>query len=426
MQRKIDVQELKPGMIPASDVLAGNGRLLVNSGIALSGQHIRALKTWGIREIVVNEPGHFQNTQQTAIDTAQEKEVYQDPELLDLASKKIMPFLVHADLEHPAMQELFRLAQIRLAREMARNPDMRVASGPRTQTRRHGEILFGKQEPKAVNLDPDSLDFESLEFPPLPELSLKLQESMLDPECTAAGLAEIINLKPELSKRLLNVVNSSFYGLPFKVESIFQALTLLGTKQVTMMALSVLFKSILQRLKPREMNMNRFWRHSMACAIAARSIGSFKGGMNIERLFLAGMLHDIGKVILMQNFPQQMNLAHKKTEQGKNLSYLAEYEALGVDHARIGGLLLSRWKFSLILEHTVSYHHFPGHSMHLPETAVVHIADIAVHTFLLGQEGFGYVPPMDSNAWEVLGLDPAIFASCLQQVDRFLHKSSKT
>ncbi len=393
MKRKINVHKLEPGMIPASDLLAGNGRLLVNSGIPLSGKHIRALKTWGIREVVVKAPGDSQNTQQSETDTDQGGEAYQDPELLDLAAKKIQPFLVHADLEHPAMQELFRLAQIRLAREMARNPDLRFAPTRSNQTRMHGEILFGKQQPRPVTMDTGSLDFESLEFPSLPEISLKLQEALVDPKCTAARLAETISLESQLSKRLLNIINSSFYGFPFRIESIFQALTLLGTKQVSMMALGLLFKSILRRLKPREMNMNKFWRHSIACAIAARTIGSFRGGMNIERLFLAGMLHDIGKVILMQNFPQHMCHAQKKSDRGEKLSYLAEYEVLGVDHARIGGLLLSKWKFSLILEHTVSYHHSPGLSMHLPETAVLHIADILAHTCLLGSEAFEYVPP---------------------------------
>ncbi|WP_291320281.1 HDOD domain-containing protein, partial [Desulfonatronospira sp.] len=298
MNRKINVHNLEPGMIPASDLLAGNGRLLVNSGIPLSGKHIRALKTWGVREVLVREPPGSQNSQQTGNDTGQDKEVYQDPELLDLAAKKMQPYLVHVDLEHPAMQELFRLAKMRLAREMARNPDLRFVSTHSTQTRMHGEVLFGKQQPQPVTSDPDSLDFNSLEFPYLPELSLKLQEALVDPKCSAAKLADIISLESGFSRRLLNVVNNSFYGFTFRIESIFQALTLLGTRQVTMIALSLHIKSMFKSLKPPGMNMNKFWKHSMACAIAARIMGSFRGAMNMERLFLAGILHDIGKVIL--------------------------------------------------------------------------------------------------------------------------------
>ncbi len=422
MKCKINVHKLEPGMIPASDLLAGNGRLLVNSGIPLSGKHIRALKIWGVTEVEIRETGGYPQTEQS--DTSGDGEVWQDPELLELAEKRIQPKFVHTDLEYPAMQEMFSLARVRLAREMARNPDLRDPPAHQPQTRTHGEILFGKHQSRPEQMDPGRLDFDSLEFPPLPLLTVQLQEALTDPQCTAARLAAIINRDPELSRRLLNLVNSSFYGFPFRIESVSQALNLLGTKQSFMMVLVFLFRSTFQGLKIQEMNLRKFWRHSIACAIAARTMGSFREGMNKERLFLAGMIHDIGKTILMLNFPQHMGQARKKAAREKKLSWQAESAVMGTDHALAGGMLVAKWKLPLILEHSVRYHHAPNRSLHFPDTAVVHVADILVHACSMHGDGPEYVPPLDARAWEILGLDPAVFALCLKKVDRFLQKSS--
>ncbi len=420
MDQNISVHKLEPdifrnfgerSLLPkAKDVFIPPG--LISTGVP--GGH-SSLKRAG-------QQGKAENKE---ADAKHETPCCSNEELLQRAEKLLLPCFVHNDLDHPAVQEIFRLAGKRLAKTLAGDPKTSFAPVQRIRTRRHGEILFGKNQALIKPADQMIVNLNELELLPLPGLVQEMQKAMVDPKCTAATLAGIMEQYPGISRRLLKVVNSSFYSLPIRIDSVFQAAAILGIKRLSMLVLGLTIRSVFKEVAPSSMDMKKFWRHSMACAIASKTMGAARMGLNNERLFLAGLLHDIGRLILMKNHPEYMRLAEKKAVKERKAHYFAEAEVLGLDHAEVGGLLVSRWKFSLVLEQIISCHHEPSLSVHPVETAIVHVADILANVYTLDMENEEYVPPLDPYAWELLKLDPAVFAPCLRRIDRVLEQKQK-
>jgi len=423
MNRELSVHELEPGMIPDRDLRSRNGRLLVPGGLSLSRDHIRALKIWGVTRVRIRDFSDLQASTETEDHAEQDVQQLPDPELLERAEKMILPRFSLSDLEQPAMKEIFSLAAKRLASRLGRDPEFTLPP-QETQTRVHGEILFRKHQNRSRPSDPANLDISDLELSPLPQVTLRLQEALTDPKCSASTLAEIIEQDSDLSQRLLRLTNSSFYNLPIRINSITQAMTVIGLRQMSMMVLGMTVKSIFRGLGSGDLNMKKFWKHCMGCAIAARTLGGVRGGVNTERVFLAGLLHDIGRMVLMEKYPEEMRRAERKARQNRQLPHEAEALVLGTDHALVGGRLLAGWKFSLILEHAVKYHHQPSLSLHRRETALVHIADSLLHACSLEESRDDFVPPVDPETWEAVKLEPEVFALCMRRVDRVLSKKS--
>ena len=421
MSRDISVHQLEPGMIPESDLRSRNGRLLVVRGTPLSRIQIRALKTWGVNSVTLRDSSDQENTFEDRPYTKTDDHDLHDPKLQDQAEKMILPRFARTDLEHPAMREMYSLAKIRVAKELKSNPDLVHAAPKSTQTRMHGEILFGKNQPQPDSINFKTVNPEDLGLLSLPSVSLNLQKALIDPKCTQSTVADLINKDPNLSSRLLKLINSSLFGLPFKVESIYQAITIIGSKQVSMLVLGLTFRSMFRQIAPASMDIKQFWKHCMACAVAARTMGAGMGGVNPERLFLAGLLHDIGWLILMNKFPIQMARVQKMTRQGEITRQVAESQVFGMDHAKFGATIIAKWKFSLILENTIRYHHEPAHSLNFLETGILHTADILVHAFGINKIRGENVPGLDFITWEALSLDPAVFGQCMKQIDRIVH-----
>ena len=424
MSQNISVHQLKPGMVPATDLRSGNGRLLGVKGAPLSRAQIRALKTWGVSSVTLVDMPDQETFSEELPEMKTDSSEGHDPQTLEQAEKLILPRFALTDLEHPAMQEMFNLARLRMAGELSRDPDLLLSSPQKKQTRMHGDILFGKHQPQPESMDLQTLDPEAMGLLPLPDVSIDLQQALIDPKCTAATLTELINQDPKLSARLLKLINSSMYGLPFRVESIYQAMTNLGSRQLSMLVLGLTVRSMFRQIAPPSMDIKQFWKHSMACAIAARTIGAGLGGVNTERLFLAGLLHDAGWIILMDKFPGHMRSAQKNARLEKKTRHKAEEEVLGIDHAGLGGMLIAKLKFSLILEHTVRYHHAPALSVHPSESGIIHLADILMHACGINKMSNEYVPPLDADTWDILSLDPAVLALSLRHIDLFLFRNS--
>jgi HD-like signal output (HDOD) protein len=131
----------------------------------------------------------------------------------------------------------------------------------------------------------------------LPTIYFELQAALNDPNKTFQDLGDIISFDPALSARLLKIVNSPFYGFPSKIDTISHATSIIGRDQLTDLALATLVIYQFRGIPNNLFNMEKFWRHSMACGVVARSIAEFRGEKNVERFYLAGILHDIGRLV---------------------------------------------------------------------------------------------------------------------------------
>lgn len=247
----------------------------------------------------------------------------------------------------------------------------------------------------------------------------QLHEAINNPKISFSDIAGIINKDSSLSLRLLKIANSSFYSFPRKIETITQAITVIGTNQLRDMVLATTVMKSFNGISNSLINMDLFWRHSIVCGLASRIIATYKHKPNVDRFYVSGLMHDIGRLILCMKFPKQVNKALNLSQTKDKLLHAAERDVTGYDHAAIGGALLHAWKLPESLEEAVAFHHSPSSATRYPfEAAVVHLADIIANALQIGSSGELFVQPLDTSAWEVVDLPASIMSAIINQIER--------
>ncbi len=225
-----------------------------------------------------------------------------------------------------------------------------------------------------------------LDLPTLPTVVAKIVELVDNPKTNAKTLARLISSDPALTARILKLANSAYYGFPRRIGTINLAIVVLGFNAVRDLAVSA---SIVDRLNldpdsPR-FDMSGFWEHSLGVAIAARMVQRLGGSHIIGEAFVAGLLHDIGRLVIVRYMPQEYAEICALMEQEEMDLWAAERQVLQMNHAQIGSLLCKRWHLPEPLCEAINWHHEPL-AQEKPEqlTALVHVADLLVHR--MGQD----------------------------------------
>ena len=254
----------------------------------------------------------------------------------------------------------------------------------------------------------DPLDVVQLEvrLPPLPAVMLELQNVLQRRNFSADNVAAVIAKDPGLTAWLLKLVNSPYYGFSAKVSTISRAVALVGTRQIQTLAIGGALNSLAVLLPKGLLDMELFWRHSVAVGVVAQEIWKLSGRSESEQLFVSGILHDAGKLALAYAAPQIMSIMNKHYGRDAEPSYMLEKRLLDFDHARLGGMLLHRWNMPLPLVIAVLRHHNVDEPVRYPEAAAVHVADILVTALNISDRNLPPVPPLSMDAWNVLGLPP--------------------
>lgn len=222
----------------------------------------------------------------------------------------------------------------------------------------------------------------------------------------ASDIAAVISEDPALSARLLRLVNSSFFAFPRHVDSIQLAVTMAGTAQIRDLVLATSVVALFGEIPGSELDMDRFWRHALACGVGARVLASMHGEANVEACFLAGLLHDVGRLVLLQELPEAMGQAMALArEEGIELQD-AERRVLGCDHAQVGQALVERWNLGALLEEAVAFHHAPVLATRFPwQTSAVHVADVMAECAGWGHSGACVAPALAPEAWCRVGVE---------------------
>ena len=227
-------------------------------------------------------------------------------------------------------------------------------------------------------------------IPTLPESSTRLFALLNDKNSSASDFESVIKPDPALTTNLLKVVNSSFFGLTRQVISIHQAISLLGLKRVSEIAAGVGFAQVMPpKIPGYEIDSSNFWLHCAAVAILSERMAQELKLPIPDLTFTAGLLHDLGKLVIGSFLVQESDALLKKLkEHNKPLIYI-EKEILGTNHSEIGHALAERWALPEIIAESVLWHHSPEK---IPEGTdpllidLVHIADGLAHTLGLGAD----------------------------------------
>ena len=242
-------------------------------------------------------------------------------------------------------------------------------------------------------------------FASLPEIFLKVEEVLEQPNSGASDLARVIEGDPALTARLLRLVNSAVYGQVSKIEEVPSAVVVMGTAQLRELVLACSVVNAFQSNSSDILDLEFFWRHSIACGVLARSFGMQKKEANVERFLVAGLLHDIGRLVLIAERPQAMADALAMAREQRALLFRVEQDQLGFTHAELGGHLLQNWALSTRLVESTTWHHAPAGAKNFPlDAGIVHVADLMVNALVMGSSGETLVPALDPDAWNTLDL----------------------
>lgn len=266
---------------------------------------------------------------------------------------------------------------------------------------------------------PHDLVKQNVRIISLPLVHMRLDEVVNNPYSSVIDIGLIIAEDQGLTARLLKLANSPFYAFPSKIETINQAVTVIGTRQILDLVLATSVMNMFTGIPKDLVTMESFWKHSIACGIIAKILAVYRHDANVERFFVAGILHDIGRLIIFTNIPDTARDMLERCGKDKDLLFRTEREVMGFDHADVGEALLTEWKLPMSLREMVSTHHSPLRAKHFPvESAAVHVADIIAHSLQLGNSGDHLVPPLEPKAWEALDFSPSMLTSVLDQTER--------
>jgi putative nucleotidyltransferase with HDIG domain len=245
------------------------------------------------------------------------------------------------------------------------------------------------------------------EIPPMPNVVLKVLELAEDEACSAKDLVDVIKLDQGITFRVLRLCNSAHYGLPRQVHSLKDALVFLGNSTLVNFILTSYATDYLQEANAGYgLGAGELWRHAVSVALAAELIGKRHSRReDTGLLFTAGLLHDVGKIILNDYVLAECPRIEAHVRE-TGCSFLeAEKAVLGHTHAEIGGRVAKQWNLPPLLIHAILYHHEPQLAeQHVKEVAVIHLANILCLSvgFGLGRDGLRH--RMDPLALNLLGL----------------------
>ena len=249
-------------------------------------------------------------------------------------------------------------------------------------------------------------------LPTLPNLLEKFNEMIKDPSVSMDTLGRELSKDQVITSKLLKLVNSAFYGFPGRISTLTHALVLLGYDALKGL---IITSSIFENLSP---DAYPLWRHSIAVSLASRIIATKLSFQDREEFAVAGLLHDIGKVILHIEAPKEYRtvINHAKTS-GKPL-WMAESEILGFDHATIGLWICKEWTLPEKLATPIGYHHTPSDaSEHTKRVAVVSLADIMVRGMGSGAEDDLPLEPADPFIEKELPLTTQLLEELVEKIE---------
>ncbi len=269
-----------------------------------------------------------------------------------------------------------------------------------------------------MTLSPDTLVTKSLDLVSPPTTYTQLNDLLNMPNTSAEDISDIISKDPALSARLLKIVNSPYYGFPSEITTISRAITIVGTRELVQLVLTTSVLNAFRGIPNDLINMDEFWKHSLACALTSKLLAKRCKQSSLEHFFVLGLLHNIGSLIMYQSIPEMCRDALSSARAGKELLFEAEQRLLGFDHTEVGEALIRKWRLPESMIEPIRYHHSPSQAQqNHTEVAIIHLADIMVTSVgELGNSGDDHVPPIDPESWEKLNLDSDLLPDILEQV----------
>ena len=361
-EKRISVDDLNPGMVLSRDVLTRGGVLLISQFETIGENEIKSLKRFQRANLLIDGIT-----------------IYESSKFLMPASKR--------SVTKDGVEEEIR------------------------------EGIGFKNVCKKID---STKDLQTL--PKVYHLSLSL---LSDPKSTRDDIVNVLKRDQVITTKILRIVNSSLFGFSRTITTLDDAIPLLGFNEIRNIVTSVSILKLMGNGSNHDVfDRQAFWKHSIGCAIVTKLVAKYIGISKNEEYFTAGLLHDIGKLVLDQLFPEEfrklINLVNNQSIHFRK----AEREIFGQPHQDIGAYLLTKWNIPEIIVDAVRYHHSPVDStVDLFLVSAVHVGDIITHMLAIGDSGERNVPKLEDYAERQLGIGLVDLDQLVPEIDEQLHES---
>lgn len=269
-------------------------------------------------------------------------------------------------------------------------------------------------------------------MPSLPSVAMRILEVVQNSKSAARDLAEVISRDQGCTAKVLKLVNSAYYSFPYKISTVSHAVALLGFDTIRSLSLGLSIFALLQsKSEGQPLDREKLWEHSIGCAVWSGLIAGKVSQVNPEEAFVAGLLHDIGKVLFNEYFTRKMAEAVRMAETKGIPLVEAETRLLGIDHSGAGEIWAERWNLPLLIRRAVAYHHDP-HGLAKSEdptirkiVAIVHVADQMTEAAGIGTAGDAPLPALSPRLWDLLQLTDEACWGLADQVKAEVHRAKE-
>lgn len=374
----ISIHALLPGMVAAQDVATPEGRVLLRREGVVEPWHIQLFAGLNIPSIEVAEDG----------DQARQ---------LEEAAAYVRDLFAYVNPDSRPMLELYTYVAELVANRLAQGWQLPSLSERRAENVEHLADVFPMEL-----VEPRRIVAHESELASFPDIYLKLRVEVESPKASVQSLSALVSQDISLSAKLLKLVNSPMYGYPEPVDSIERAISLVGIRELSTLAMGITAINYFQGIPPELVDMRTFWRHSISCGILAKILAQSLGEKQVERFFIAGLLHDVGRLVLFKKMPYASTDALLYARSNFVPIIEAERCTFEFTHTDVSTHLLAQWNFPQHLSELINFHHDPLAAPSPRLAAILHAADVFANAVQIAGGYLYLLPPFYDEAWELL------------------------
>lgn len=252
----------------------------------------------------------------------------------------------------------------------------------------------------------------------LPSVYHRIREQLDSPEGSIIEVSRLVSADPALTARLLRLVNSALYGYGGQVDTVSRAVQLLGLQQVHDLVLAMSISSVFAGVHPEQMDMPRFWRSSVMCGLTARSIARGCGLSTAERLFVIGLLADLGHLVMYQTVPALALEAQRTSDATGEPLHAVEHRVVGCDYAELGAALTMHWQLPTCFAGVIGAQIVPRlGGQYTFDAAILHVASHIVAADRKGETSEAAATTIDPMVWTQLDMSPESLARIREEAE---------
>ena len=260
----------------------------------------------------------------------------------------------------------------------------------------------------------------------LPAIFIRVKSVVDDQSTTAVDLAKVISADPAITARVLKLINSAFWGFSGRIDSVSRAVSLLGMIHVHDLVLATVVVEAFDRVRPKLMDLAKFWRGSMFRALAATALARRSKLMDLGRVFTQALLSDLGHMVIYIKAPELAAQAMLQTQEQPWERAQAERSLIGCDFAQVGGALVDSWKLPQCYGDAIRHQNDPqGAAAHALEASLLHVAGMLAELRGSESERAATVAHIAPFAWQTIKLSPDCLPEIMYEVESNLSATAR-